>query len=93
MTDRSDQRQGAARDEELEMLLALLDRLGVEVRIEPCQSDGGLVRLAGRPILFLNAGAEHGRWKKICMEALGRFDLSGVHVPPRIRELLGGQSW
>jgi len=93
MADRSSQRHGAAKDQELEMLLALLDRLEVEVRIESCQSDGGLVRLAGRLVLFLNATGERARWKELCLETLRRFDLSAVHVPPRVREMLEGQGW
>lgn len=73
------------------MLLAVLDRLGVEVRMEPCQSDGGLVRLAGKPVLFLNTGTDRAHWKTLCLEALRRFDLDVVHVPPRVRELLDGK--
>jgi hypothetical protein len=81
------------RDEELEMLISVLERLGVEVRMEACEGDGGLVHFSGKVVLFLNRIAAPVTWKRLCIEALRRCDTSSVHLPPRVRQMLGEGEW
>jgi hypothetical protein len=81
------------RDEELEMLMGVLDRLGVEVRIEACEGDGGLAHFGGKSVLFLSRIAAPVTWKRLCIEALRRSNTSSVHLPPRVRQVLGEGEW
>jgi hypothetical protein len=84
---------GKGRDRELESLFAVLSRLGVDVRVEPFETDGGLVRLRDRYVLFLNRNGERARWKELCVEAIGRFDTTQLHLSPSVRRALGDEGW
>jgi hypothetical protein len=80
-------------DPDLALLMQTLERLGVEVRQEPCDSNGGLVRVRDKRVLFLDSAGDAETRKRMCLDALRRLDLGGVHVPPRIRALLGEEEW
>jgi len=76
----------------LRALASIAQRLGIEVREEPFsplqRSRGGECRVNGRTVLLLDA--ELGPFDRACMvaESLKRRDLSGLSLPPHLRELI-----
>jgi hypothetical protein len=76
-----------------DLLLRALESAGVEVRIEPCESAGGMVRMGDRQIFFVNPRADSGDVIELCVAALKKFDTSSMHLSPRVRELLGEDTW
>lgn len=79
--------------DQVRLLEETLERCGIEVRVEDCDSDGGLTRLKGRAILFVNRRLTPARRMRHYVDALRKCDLGGVYLPPRIRELLGEEEW
>ena len=75
MTDRDIQRE----------LLALLPRLDIELRSTGGEFEGGLVRLRGRRVLFLNPSLSERRQIELLCSVLGREDLSRLFVLPAVR--------
>ena len=80
-------------DDDLRLMLRALEQLEVEVRMEHCESAGGLVRMRKRWVLLLNPFADLESRKGVCLAALGRFDTQSIHLPPRLRALLGDEEW
>lgn len=76
----------------LRALAQIAHKMGIEVREEPFsplqRSRGGECRVMGRTVLLLDA--ELGHFDRACMvaEALKRRDLSGLSLPPHLRELI-----
>jgi hypothetical protein len=75
------------------LVLHALENAGVEVRVEPCESAGGMVRMAGRRIFFVNPNAASEDVVALGIAALKKLDTDAMHLPPRIRELLGDDAW
>ncbi|MBW1923008.1 MAG: hypothetical protein JRF59_10625 [Deltaproteobacteria bacterium] len=80
-----------------ETLLGLLeeqaDHLGIKLRYERLEaagpmSPGGLCRLRGEWVLFLNPAAPVSRRILLLVQALKKFDLTGVYLKPAVREIL-----
>ena len=72
-------------------LIAAAKQVGLEIRVtnledqtSPAQS--GLVRLKGRPILYLHAGLSLSERLPFLAQALGEFDLEAIYLSPAARE-------
>jgi hypothetical protein len=81
-------------NEQLALLADLAESLGIEVRRapqgdSPSSGGGALVRLRGRPILFLDESAPaQDRIALLAGALAGRAELADRFLPPQIRELL-----
>ena len=80
-------------DPDIVLLLHTLDKMGVEIRRGVFDSTGGLVRMEDRYILFLHDTISPGQEKELCLDAIRKMGPSAVHMPPRVRELLGEDDW
>lgn len=80
-------------DPDIILLNNALDKLGVEIRHGTFDGDGGLVKMEDRYILFLRTGVLQQREKDLMLDAIRRMGPLAVHVPPRVRELLGEDQW
>jgi hypothetical protein len=80
-------------DPDTVLLLQTLDKMGVEIRRGIFDSPGGLVRMEERYILFLHDTVSPAQEKELCLDAIRKMGPSAVHVPPRVRELLGEDDW
>ncbi len=87
----------AAKDPET--ILRLLEqtalKLEITIRFEPISvgddqsvSTGGLCRLRGKNILFINDNLTAGQKCTVISSALKKFDLDKIFIPPVIRDLL-----
>jgi hypothetical protein len=79
--------------EQVALLADLAESLGIEVRRAPegdsSSGGGALVRLRGRPILFLDESAPaQDRIALLAGALAGRKELADRFLPPQIRELL-----
>lgn len=71
----------------------LASKLGIAVRRESVNSEetsgkGGLCRIGGRYVLFIDPGATTEEKILVMKKALRHFDLSDIYVVPAVRELL-----
>jgi hypothetical protein len=79
----------------LHQLEDLAKKLGIAVRhfkFIPGESSGrgGLCRIRGKTVLFIDSQAKTKEKILVMVEALKQFDLGDIPVPPDIRNLLGG---
>lgn len=72
----------------LSELERLAERLGIEVRREAMPVAGGLCRVRGRWVLYVNSTLSTAERVEVMVEALRGLDLSGVYVRPALRQLL-----
>lgn len=75
------------------ILLRTLDRMGVEIRRGVFDTEGGLIRLGGQYVVFVREGISGERERGLYLDALRKIGTEGVHVPPRVRALLGDEGW
>jgi hypothetical protein len=80
-------------DPDTVLLYHALDKIGVEIRHGNFDMPEGLARIGDRYILFLRSGITPDREKELCIEAVKRMGPMALHVPPRVRELLGEDDW
>jgi len=82
-----------------EILLSHLEdlahKLGITVRHfkfirDEASGRGGLCRIRGEYVLFLDSQASTKEKILVTLEALKQFDLGGIHILPVIRDLLEG---
>jgi len=73
---------------QLDALLALFERFDVAVRREHLGgAGGGLVRLRGRPVVFVDLDTDTGTQLDHCAEAAANLpEMELVHLPPVLRE-------
>ncbi|HEY3243101.1 MAG TPA: hypothetical protein VGM03_07095 [Phycisphaerae bacterium] len=71
----------------LDDLIALAERVGIEVRREPLGgAGGGLCRLKGRRVLFLDYSADLATQIEQCLSALAQVpEVDSVFVLPDLR--------
>jgi hypothetical protein len=81
------------RDDDRMLLLRTLDKMGVEIRRGMFDGDGGLVRLGGHHVVFVREGISVERECGLYLDALKKIGTEGVHVPPRVRSMLGDEGW
>jgi hypothetical protein len=74
------------------LLRATLENAGVEIRSESC-GDGGLVRMDGRYIVFTPLCSSNAQLQQIYIHSIKKLAASLVHIPPRVRQLLGEEDW
>ena len=78
-------------ERDLSMVVGALERLGVEVRWERCEGDGGLVRLKDRDVVFVNTQALPFRQLAVCLDALAMlFTAMGFFIPAALGVQDGG---
>ena len=65
--------------------------LGIEIRREPLPVRSGLCQVRGQWTLFLDSTLSAAEQVEVLVEALSRFDLSGVYLRPAIRQMLEGE--
>ena len=73
---------------QIESALELLRQLGVEARHEHLGgSGGGLCKLRGKPVYFVDVDADPATQADRCMAALASFpEVERLHLPPFMRE-------
>ena len=70
-------------------LEALAEKLGIEVIHEKLsQSRGGLCRLRGQYLVFIERNLDENEQVQVLVTALSRFPLDDIQVLPGIRHLL-----
>jgi hypothetical protein len=79
----------------LSQLEDLADKLGIAIRHfkfvrDESSGPGGLCRIRGEYVLFVDSQATSKEKIGVMTEALKRFDLGDIQVMPVIRELLEG---
>ena len=74
-------------DRILDELIALLDSQGVTVRTEPMGgSAGGLCRIKGKDVFFVDLDASPADMAAICCEAVTQtLDIESVYIRPEVR--------
>ncbi len=72
----------------LDQLAALAEELGVQVRREPIDGEsGGLCRLKGQPVLFIDTLADLGTRVQRSLEGLARLPgIDDHYLRPDVRE-------
>lgn len=75
-------------DDLLRALEALAGTLGVELRYEKGDFKGGLCRLQGRSVFFLQEDDPVDEKIRTLAAGLGKLDLDNVYVFPAVRELI-----
>lgn len=78
---------------QIDALVELAGRLGVEIRRENMGgTGGGLCRLKGRQVLFLDLDADPATRLDLCVAALSSFPgIQDMYLAPEIRERLDGK--
>jgi len=62
--------------------------IGVEVRSGPPELEGAVVRLKGKTVVFVPAGALARKKVEILASALSRLDTENVFLVPDVREAI-----
>ena len=83
----------APSDPDFVLLVQTLENCGIEIRIEKCDGEGGLVRIQDRHVLFLPVHSPIEHKKKVCLDAIQKIMHGNMHIAPRIRKLLGEEEW
>lgn len=72
----------------LEELTAVIETLGIELRLGAGDFAGGLCQIENRPVFFLNRKLPTSSRVQILCQGLSRLDLSGIYLLPAIRSRL-----
>ncbi len=73
----------------LEELIELLEKTDIEIRREPLDGGGGLCRMKGRTILFLDTHSTSTQNAVLCAEALVKtIDVETIYMKPEIRQFI-----
>ncbi len=72
----------------LEELEGVMQQLGIELRLEKGEFNGGLCRIGGRPVFLLNRKLAPSSRLRILCRHLSRLDLSTVYLLPAVRDRL-----
>ena len=77
----------------LEDILGLLEANGVKTRREPLGgSGGGLCKVKGEAVLFLDTQAQPSEMAAVCAEAVLKVvDLEKVYIRPEVRQFIENQ--
>ncbi|MFQ5627608.1 MAG: hypothetical protein ACE5I1_02515 [bacterium] len=74
--------------ETLSSLENIVSQLGIHLRYEKGDFDGGVCRINEKRLLIINQALQPQKKIAVIAEELSRFDLSGVFIVPAIRELI-----
>ncbi len=72
----------------LKELETVMRALGIELRLENGEFDGGLCRIGERPVFLINRKLPPTRRLQIMCHYLSRLDLSTVYLLPAVRSRL-----
>ncbi len=72
----------------LSELEKVCEKLNISIRYEKTQARGGLCFFDNKYHIIVDKKASYHYKIKVLTDALGQFDLSNVHMPPKIRELI-----
>ena len=74
----------------LDQLLELLQARGIQIRTEPLGgSGGGLCRLRGEEVFFVDTDAATGEVAELCAQAVGRLvDIDDIYLRPQLRQFV-----
>jgi hypothetical protein len=64
------------------------ETLGIEVRESPSESDGAVVKLRGKTVVFLPSGVLPAKKVRILARALASLDTENVFLVPDVREAI-----
>ena len=81
------------RDDGRELLIRTLDKMGVEIRRGVFDTEGGLVLLGGQYVVFVHECISPERECAVYCDALRKIGTEGMHIPPRVRSMLGDEGW
>jgi hypothetical protein len=81
----------------LQHLEDIAHRLGIQLRYETLgtnglRCEGGYCRAGGKEMILINRKDSRQRKIRILAKALGRANLEGVFVPPRVRQIIETQN-
>ncbi len=80
-------------DDDCALLLRTLENGGVEIRIEKCEGDGGLVRRGDRYTLFVPANSPSQLRRGLYLNSIRKLSALRIPLSPRVRQLLGEEEW
>ncbi len=66
----------------------ICEKLNIKLRYEKTKAKGGLCLFEKKYHIIIDKNASSHYKIKILLESLSQFDLSNIHMPPRIRELI-----
>jgi len=69
-------------------LEAIADKLQIEIRHEPLECIGGLCKIKGKTLIFINEFLTVEDKVKIIASELSKFDTNGMFVLPKVREVI-----
>ena len=74
-----------------EELIGAAEQVGLEIRLANLENQtlpakSGLIRLKGKPILYLHAGLSIPERIPLLAQALGEFDLEAIYLSPAARQ-------
>ena len=72
----------------LRELETVMQELGIELRLENGEFNGGLCRIGERPVFLLNRKLPPAKQLQILCHYLSRLDLSTVYLLPAVRNRL-----
>ncbi len=76
-------------DELLLMRLeAVAERLGVQVRYEPCEGKGGMCTLKGQRLFIIDERKTPAERAEVITRGLAEFDLEAIYLPPAVRQAI-----
>ncbi len=75
---------------QLEEILVACDKLGVLVRVAPLGGEGGgLCRIKGQTVLFVDSAADVGTRLRRTLDALADLEgIDGLYLAPELRETI-----
>ncbi len=76
----------------LEELTAMIEALGIELRLGAGDFAGGLCRIEGHPVFLLNQTLPTSSRVQVLCRGLSRLDLSRIYLLPAIRSRLEQES-
>jgi galactitol-specific phosphotransferase system IIB component len=66
----------------------ICEKLNIKIRYERTKAKGGLCKLDGNNIIIIDKNANIHYKINLLISILSDFDLSNIHIKPKIRELL-----
>lgn len=72
----------------LDELCEILQKLGIEVRVEPGHFTGGYCVVQNHPLFFVNKNREIDQNIELLISQLKQVDLSSIYISPKLRAYL-----
>ena len=74
--------------ETIRACLDLAEKLSIEVRSVPLDGNGGLCRVKGKQVLYINQMLSKDQQLEVLLRGLSGIPIEDVYVLPALRELL-----